>query len=75
MTNNLFTADSHIEFDYSNQIYTTGAYLSPLKVKDKEGNAFWVWHVTKFDNDSFKDGEIFNPKEQGVEKENLLTET
>lgn len=69
---NKFISKKHIVFDYSMQIYTTGAHLSPLKVTDSEGKVFWVWHVTEFDNDSFKDGELFNPKESAINRDDLL---
>ncbi len=49
-------------------VFTTGAYLQPVKLLS--GN--WVWVVTEFDNDSFKDGEVFNPVEYAETLDNLL---
>jgi hypothetical protein len=42
-------------------IFTTGAFLRPMKVKDIEGKDFWVWIVDRFEDDSFYDGETYNP--------------
>ena len=55
-------------------IFTTGAHLQPLKVKDEDGKESWVWIVSEFVDDSFKDGEVFNPKETAASLEVLLTE-
>lgn len=49
-------------------VFTTGAYLQPVKLLS--GN--WVWVVTEFDNDSFKDGEVFNPVEYAETLDKLL---
>jgi hypothetical protein len=27
------------------------------------GNEIWIWYVSEFIDDSFKDGEVYNPKE------------
>ncbi|MDR1484316.1 MAG: hypothetical protein LBT09_05790 [Planctomycetaceae bacterium] len=57
------------------QIYTTGAYLRPLKTVDSEGNEMWVWYVEKFEgDDSFKDDEIYNPVEVANSLEKLLVD-
>ena len=67
-----FISKKDVVFDYSTQIYTTGAHLSPLKVTDSTGKIFWVWHVTEFDCDSFKNGELFNPKVHSTDRVDLL---
>jgi len=56
------------------KIFTTGAYLQPMKVKDVNGNDFWIWTVSEFVDDSFKDGEVYNPKEKAESLEILFTE-
>jgi hypothetical protein len=61
---------------YSPQIYTTGAYLRPMKVTDVGGKEFWVWYVEGFEGgDSFKDGEVYNPVEVAGSVEELLVDT
>lgn len=54
-------------------IFTTGAFLKPTKTIDRNGKEFWVWVVSEFVDDSFLNGEVFNPKEFDYSKENLLT--
>jgi|GEM_PF-6346298 len=39
-------------FDYTINIFATGAFLSSLKVTDGAGKVFWVWHVSEFVDDS-----------------------
>ncbi len=62
-----------IIFDNDPKIFTTGAFLSPLKVTDSEGKEIWLWYVSEFIDDSFKDGDIYNPKELGHTKKSLLS--
>jgi len=41
-------------------IYTTGAYLVPMKIK--VGNTYrFIWVVDNFNDDSYKDGAICEP--------------
>ncbi len=47
--------------DIKDIIHTTGALLRPQKVTDMLGNVIWMWTVVEFTDDSFKDGEVFNP--------------
>lgn len=42
-----------IIFDNSPTIFTTGAFLKPVKVADSEGKEIWVWYVSGFIDDSF----------------------
>ena len=60
------------DFDEHPLIYTTGAYLRPLKTTDKQGNKRWVWYVSEFDDDSFNDGAVFNPKEYTQSLQDLV---
>lgn len=53
-------------------IYTTGAFLQPLKIIDETGRESWVWVVSEFDGDSFKDGDVYNPKKYAKTKEELF---
>jgi len=55
-------------------IYTTGALLRPQKVTDSLGNVIWMWVVAEFTDDSFKDGEVYNPTETAENLESLLAE-
>jgi hypothetical protein len=54
-------------------IHTTGALLRPQKVTDMLGNVIWMWTVAEFTDDSYKDGEIFNPPETAISYEELTT--
>lgn len=53
----------------ANQIFTTGAFLEPKKIVEN-GAEKWVWAVVEFVDDSYKNGEIFNPKEEVENQEN-----
>lgn len=55
------------------QIFTTGAFLRPLKAQDGNGKEFWVWYVERFEEDSFYDGKIFNPVTVAQNLEDLST--
>jgi hypothetical protein len=55
-------------------IYTTGAHLQPMKIRNNDGTECWIWAVLEFVDDSFKDGEAFNPQETANSLECLLTE-
>jgi hypothetical protein len=50
------------------QIYTTGAYISPVRI----GNT-WYWIVERLEDDSFQEGSIFNPPVNAETLEELLT--
>jgi hypothetical protein len=55
-----------------NIIHTAGALLRPQKVIDMLGNEIWMWTVAEFTNDSYKDGEVFNPPETALSLEELV---
>jgi hypothetical protein len=57
------------------QIFTTDAYLQPMKITDKTGKEFWIWTGESFEEDSFKDGKICNPPETAESLEKLLVNT
>ena len=61
-------------FDNEPIIFTTGAFLKPLKVIDSEGKEIWVWYVSEFIDDTFQDGEVYNPQEFANSKEELIKE-
>ena len=63
--------DKNYQFD-DPVLYTTGAYIQPLKVVDSLGNETWFWVISEFVDDSFHDGEVFNPRENGFTKQELL---
>jgi hypothetical protein len=57
----------------TNQIFTTGAFLEPKKIIEN-GVEKWVWVAVEFVDDSYKNGEIFNPKEEAENLEKLEIE-
>ena len=61
--------------DLSAEIHTTGAILRPQKIVDVLGNVIWVWTVVEFTGDSYKDSEIYNPKETAESLKELLVNT
>ena len=61
-----------LNFEEIPEIYTTGAYLRPLKTVDNFGNDVWVWYVSNFESDSFKDGKTINPIEIAKVKKDLV---
>jgi hypothetical protein len=63
-----------INFTDAPVIFTTGAFLKPLKMTDKAGKDIWVWFVSEFIDDSFLNGEVYNPPEFGNSKNKLITE-
>jgi len=62
-----------LRFDNEPVIHTTGAFLKPLKVVDSQGNENWIWFVSEFTDDSFFNGEIYNPSEFANSKEELIS--
>ena len=52
-------------------IFTTGAHLRPIWTTDTSGKRMLVWLVIEFVDNSFRDGEIFNPPEVGYSIEEL----
>jgi hypothetical protein len=55
------------------QIFTTGAFLKPMKLQDDNGRITWIWYVSEFIDDSYKDGSVYNPNETSTSKEGLLS--
>jgi len=55
-------------------IFTTGAHLVPIKIQKDDGKESWIWSVSEFVDDSFRYGEVFNPKETAESLDILLTE-
>ncbi|MEW5831094.1 MAG: hypothetical protein AB1846_19555 [Chloroflexota bacterium] len=43
-----------------------------MKLTKENGGEVWVWIVREFDDDTFLDGDLHNPKEYGDTKEELL---
>lgn len=62
-------------YDEDVVIFTTGAFLKPLKTITSKGTEVWVWHVSEFVDDSYLDGNSFNPVEYADSKEQLLINT
>jgi uncharacterized protein YrzB (UPF0473 family) len=63
--------DKNFQFD-DPVLFTTGAYIQPLKVIDRDGSEKWFWVVSEFDGDTFLDGEVYNPAENGPTKQELM---
>ena len=55
-------------------IFTMGAFLVPMEIS-RNGKSFFVWVVEAFEDDTFKDGEIYNPREYGETIDKLLVDT
>jgi hypothetical protein len=53
-------------------IYTTGAFLFPVKVTESNGNEVWLWAVSQFEDDSYCDGKTCSPVVSAETVENLL---
>jgi len=53
-------------------IYTTGALVHPVEMKDYNGSHVWRWVVSSFEDDSYLDGKICDPVESAETCENLL---
>jgi len=62
----------HTSSQIPSQIYTTGAYLSPVKVVIN-GLEQWLWKVDDFDGDSFDFGEVCNPIETSTTLAGLMS--
>ena len=60
---------------YNKKIFTTGAYVQPMKVKDINGNDFWIWAVEKFEDNSYYEGKEYNPLNIARSIEELLVNT
>ncbi|MBU1298685.1 MAG: hypothetical protein KKF20_02415 [Bacteroidetes bacterium] len=54
-------------------IFTTGAFLKPV-MTTLNGKNVWMWTVTEFIDDSYKDGITYNPNEFAESREKLLEE-
>ena len=55
------------------KIFTTGAFLRSVKVKDDNGNDVWLWAVSQFEDDTYLDGETCDPVERADSIEELLS--
>lgn len=56
----------------NNEIFTTVAFLKPIKIQNEKGKYYWTWVVSEFIDDSFQNGNIYNPNEYSYSLENLL---
>lgn len=61
-------------FDSEPKIHTTGAFLQPAKIIDNTGKEIWIWYVSEFTDDSFLNGEVYNPQETANSKKELIKE-
>ncbi|MCL1958783.1 MAG: hypothetical protein FWF68_04210 [Spirochaetes bacterium] len=65
----------HFTENYNKKIFTTGAFLQPIQVKDANGNDFWIWTVERFEDSSFYNGQEYNPVEIARSLDDLLINT
>jgi len=65
---------SNVEFQNNPQIFTTGSFLKPMKIIDDNGKEFWVWYVSEFIDDTYKDGLPYNPQENATSYDKLVLE-
>jgi hypothetical protein len=54
-------------------LYTTGAFIQPMKLTKETGREVWLWVASEFDSDTFYDGDVHNPKKYADTKEKLLS--
>lgn len=52
-------------------VFTNGAFVSPGKVT-MNGQEVWCWIVESFEDDSYYDGEMIYPRENALNKDELL---
>lgn len=52
-------------------IYTNGAYVSAAKVT-VNAREVWCWIAESFEDDSYFDGKVINPRESAFDKDDLL---
>jgi hypothetical protein len=60
---------------HNKKIFTTGAFLQSMKIKDVNDNDVWIWAVEKFEDSNFYNGKECNPVEVANSSENLLVDT
>ena len=57
------------------KIFTIGAFLQPIEIKDSDGNSRWTWMVSSFEDSSYLNGKEYNPKEIACSLDDLLVDT
>ncbi len=57
MTLKSSSLENDFEIKREPKLYTTGAFLVPMKIKNAE-RARYVWVVSDFNDDTFHDGEL-----------------
>ena len=61
---------SYPKEDY--QIYTNGAFCEPIRFRRRNGEITWLWVVTEFIDDSFRNGRVVIPREEAETSEELI---
>jgi hypothetical protein len=56
----------------SSEIYTGGAFLTPVTVMNSHGDIVWMWTVSQFEDDTYCNGEICSPVTRSETEDNLL---
>ena len=67
------TSPKHIPITQADYIFTTGAFLQPMKV-NIDGEIYWRWVVSEFIDDSFMYDRMVNPIES-TEQLNTMVES
>lgn len=57
MTLKLSSLEHDFEIKHEPKLYTTGAFLVPMKI-ERAGRERYVWVVADFNDDTFHDGEL-----------------
>ena len=57
------------------KIFTTGAFLQSMKVKDITGTDFWIWAVERFEDCCYCDGKEYHPSHVAGSSEKSLIDT
>lgn len=55
------------------EVYTTGAFIVPMKIK-KGGKEKFIWVVSEFNDDSYLNGELCSPMVYADSLEHLIVE-
>ncbi|MBM4165983.1 MAG: hypothetical protein FJ218_03570 [Ignavibacteria bacterium] len=65
------TSSKHIPINKADYIFTTGAFLIPMKI-NIDGEYYWRWIVSEFVDDSFLYERMVNPIECTDKIETML---
>jgi hypothetical protein len=70
MKNKLMIEDAP---ELNRPVFTTGAYVFPIKRVNDAGEKYWIWTVGEFTDDCYdEDGHVFNPSESAPTLKELM---